>query len=107
MIASADEGGGLNLGFFDPGDVLEYSIQVDRRGDYVLDYRLASLNGSEGFEVLIDGEVVDRQTLAATGGWQTYVTQSSQPIRLAPGKHTLRFRSVGYQWNVNWFEVRR
>ncbi|MEM8679543.1 MAG: carbohydrate-binding protein, partial [Planctomycetota bacterium] len=62
--------------------------------------------GSKGFEVLVDDEVIDRQTVPATGGWQTYTTLSSSPVTLAKGQHQLRFRSVGNEWNINWFEIR-
>ena len=102
-----DEGGTLNLGFFDPGDSLEYRIRVERAGDHRIDYRLASQNGSDGFEVLLGDEVIDRQTVGATGAWQTYTTQTSPVIWLPEGEHLLRFRSVGNEWNLNWFEVRR
>lgn len=105
--ACGDEGGGLNLGFFDPGDVLEYRIAVSRSGNHTIDYRVASLTGSAGFEVLVDGKVVDTQKVPATGGWQSYETRRSAVIRLKEGEHTLTFRSVGNQWNINWFELKR
>lgn len=101
-----DEGGGTSLGFFDPDDFVEFNISVETAGEFTLNYRLASESGSEGFEVLIDGQVVDTQTLAATGGWQTYVTQTSPGFALSEGEHKLRFRSVGNQWNINWFELK-
>ncbi|MEM1451070.1 MAG: carbohydrate-binding protein [Planctomycetota bacterium] len=105
--ACGDEGGGVSLGYFDPGDTLEYRIVVESAGDYVLRYRLASLNGSEGFEVLVGDRVLDTQAVGATGGWQTYVDQSSGKVTLPAGEHTLRFRSIGSQWNLNWFEIGR
>ena len=102
-----DAGGGVNLGHFDPGDFVEYEILVDQAGEYTIDYRLASQAGSEGFEVLIDNQVVDKQTVPETGGWQSYQTQSSQLFSLSEGQHKLRFRSIGNQWNINWFELKR
>ena len=97
----------MNLGHFDPGDFVEYEILVDQAGEYIIDYRLASQAGSEGFEVLIDNQVVDKQTVPETGGWQSYQTQSSQLFSLSEGQHKLRFRSIGNQWNINWFELKR
>ncbi|MEM8712108.1 MAG: carbohydrate-binding protein, partial [Planctomycetota bacterium] len=105
--ACGDDGGGLNLGFFDPGDFLEYSIRVEEPGDYSIDYRLASESGSEGFEVLVGERTIDKQSVPATGGWQLYITQTSPKFRLEPGDYTLRFRSNGNQWNINWFEIKR
>ena len=102
-----DTGGGLNLGCFDPDDFIEFNISVETAGDFTIDYRLASQTGSQGFEVLIDDRVVDTQTLEATGGWQTYITKTSASFALSPGKHKLRFRSIGNEWNINWFEIKR
>ena len=101
-----DTGGTLNIGYFDPKDFIDFNISVKTTGNFIIDYRLASESGSEGFEVLIDNQVVDKQTVAATGGWQTYVTQTSPSFALGSGKHTLRFRSIGMQWNINWFEIK-
>lgn len=107
LEACGDAGGGESLGFFDPGDHLEYTIRVDRPGKHHLDLRVASLNGSEGFEVLVDGEVVDTVKVGATGGWQTYTTQRSATFDLKKGEHRLCLRSVGHQWNINWLELKR
>jgi beta-glucanase (GH16 family) len=103
--ACGDEGGTLNLGFFDPGDTVDFRISVETAGDFTIAYRLASEPGSEGFQVLIDNELVITQSLEATGGWQVYVTKSSPSFPLEAGVHTLRFLSVGSQWNINWFEL--
>ena len=102
-----DAGGSLNLGFFDPDDFVEYIIRVEKSGEYSVDYRLASETGSEGFEVLLDDQAMDKQTVPATGGWQTYQTQASPSFSLNEGEHKLRFRSIGDQWNINWFEVKK
>ena len=101
-----DSGGGRNLGYFDPDDFVEYEIQVTQPGQYTIDYRLASETGSKGFEVLVDEIVIDKQSVPQTGGWQTYQTQSSQAFKLTEGTHKVRFRSIGNQWNLNWFELK-
>jgi len=103
----SDAGGGSNLGYFEPNDFVEYQIRVETPGEYTIDYRLASESGSEGFEVLINDQVVDKQMVAKTGGWQTYQNQSSQKFSLSVGQHALRFRSIGNQWNINWFELKK
>lgn len=100
-----DEGGGQNIGWVDPGDFLGYTITVPSDGTYHIDYRLASSGGSDGFELSIDGTVVDVQTLSDTGGWQNWVTQSSADFELTAGEHTLRFDFVGGAINFNWFKV--
>ena len=105
LEATADEDGGENVGFVDPGDFLEYTIVAPEAGTYSIDYRLASSGGSDGFELSIDGVLVDSQTLSDTGGWQEWVTQSSVQFDLAAGSHILRFDFVGGSININWFEL--
>jgi len=56
---------------------------------------------------LIDDVVVDTRAVEATGGWQTWVTKSSGTFALTAGNHTLRFRSLGKEWNINWFEIKK
>jgi endoglucanase len=103
--ACSDTGGGQDVGYFDAGDFMEFKISVATAGDYTFDYRLATQPGSSGFEVLVDDVVVDTQAVATTGGWQTWVTVTSPTIALTAGNHTLRFNSVGKEWNINWLSV--
>jgi len=100
-----DEGGGQNVGYIDPGDFLQYTITAPADGSYYIDYRLASSGGSDGFELSIDGVVVDIQTLADTGGWQNWITQSGAGFEMTAGQHTVRFDFVGGAININWFKV--
>ncbi|RLB04773.1 MAG: hypothetical protein DRI97_13160 [Bacteroidetes bacterium] len=41
-----NEGGGMNVGWIDPGDWLDYYVDVQITGRYKLDYRIASLFAS-------------------------------------------------------------
>ena len=100
-----DAGGGLNLGFFDPGDTVEFKVTAETPGTFQLRYRVASRPGSEGFEVLIDGQAVDRVKVPATGDWQVYQTLQGASTRLTAGEHRVTFRAVGNEWNFNWFEL--
>ncbi|WP_231591815.1 cellulase family glycosylhydrolase [Cellvibrio sp. pealriver] len=105
--ASGDIGGGTNVGHFEAGDYIEFKIKAESDGNYTIDYRLASQTGSTGFEVLIDDVVVDTMDLEATGGWQTYITKTGKSFAMTAGNHTLRFRSIGKEWNLNWFEIKK
>ncbi|WP_073213233.1 cellulase family glycosylhydrolase [Massilia sp. CF038] len=102
----SDTGGGLNLGHFDADDYVEYKISIATAGNFTIDYRVASANGSAGFEVWVDGvKAVGAMAVPNTGGWQTWVTQTSVPVALTTGEHTLRLKSVGKEWNLNWLKV--
>ena len=64
---------------------------------------MASQTGSDGFTLTLDGNIIDTVNVAATGGWQSWLTQSSSVI-LPAGQHTLRLDAIGAEWNLNWFE---
>ena len=63
--ASTDSGGGTgggeNIGYVDIGDWLEFNIDVQTSGTYLIEYRLASATGSNGFTTLINGVQIDQQ----------------------------------------------
>lgn len=102
----SDTGGGQDVGHFDPDDWIEFKISVASAGNFTIDYRLATANGSTGFEVWVDGvKAVNVMAVPNTGGWQTWVTQTSAPFAMTAGNHTLRLKSVGKEWNLNWLKV--
>jgi len=102
----SDNGGGQNVGYFDPDDYIEFKIQVATAGSFSIDYRLASGAGSTGFEVWVDGaKALDVMAVPNTGGWQAWVTQTSAAFPLAAGNHTLRLKSIGKEWNLNWLRL--
>ncbi|MAH73941.1 MAG: 1,4-beta-D-glucan glucohydrolase [Porticoccaceae bacterium] len=102
--STSDVSGGSNVGYLDPGDWVEYRIDVVEEGNYIIEYRLSSFGGSDGFVVRFDNENIDSQTVRDTGGWQDWVTQTSQ-IRLAAGQNILRLNAVGGGWNINWIRI--
>jgi endoglucanase len=99
--ATTDSGGGNNVGFADPGDWLEYSVNISQAGNYLVEYRLASQDGSNGFTVSVNGDVIDTVVVANTGGWQTWATQSNT-VDLPAGEHTIKVDALDEQWNLNW-----
>ena len=100
---TVDMGAGLNIGFADLGDWLEYTVNVTQTGNYQIKYRLASQNGSDGFTLTLNENIIDTVAVAATGGWQTWSTQSNTVV-LPVGQHTLRLDAIGGEWNLNWLE---
>ncbi|MGK0293311.1 MAG: hypothetical protein ACI9U1_001705 [Porticoccaceae bacterium] len=105
LEVTTDEGGGQNVGFLGAGDYLVYTINAPGIGAYSLDYRVASAGGSEGFEVSIDGVLVDSQTIPDTGDWQNWTTLTSQQFELVVGLYTLQIDFLGGNQNLNWFEL--
>ena len=106
--ASTDSGGGTgggrNIGYVDTGDWLQYNIDVQTPGSYLIEYRVASDLGSSGFATLINGTEIDRQSVPNTGGWQNWVTQSAT-VDLQAGEQVLRINALGPSWNLNWIRL--
>lgn len=98
---AGDEGGGFNIGHFEIDRWVEYDVKVLEAGEYTVSYRLATLPGSDGFELQFDGVTVDTVSVPVTGGWQDYVTVTST-VTLTEGQQTMRFVSQGKEWNFNW-----
>ena len=106
--ASTDSGGGTgggrNIGYVDTGDWLQYNIDVQTPGSYLIEYRLASDLGSSGFATLINGTEIDRQSVPNTGGWQNWTTLSAT-VDLQAGEQVLRINALGPSWNMNWIRL--
>ncbi|HET6410238.1 MAG TPA: carbohydrate-binding protein [Chthoniobacteraceae bacterium] len=106
--ATTDAGGGFNLGWIEqPGEWLEYTIDVAVAGMYQLRFRTArQLAGTSTIRAYVDG--VDKTgdiTIPSTGGWQTWETVTKSGVSLEAGIHYLRIELVGTDFNLNWIEI--
>lgn len=104
LEATADNNGGQNVGFIDEGDWMKYDVDVTDSACYIAEYRIATQDGSDGFEMSFAGEVVDTVVAPPTGGWQSWLTVSSA-VELDAGAQTMRFEALGNgSVNINWFK---
>jgi len=101
-----DLGGGLNVGYIDNGDWMEYTINPAATGTYTMKFRLASQNAGAQFQVRrSNGTVIATVNVPHTGGWQTWET-TSQDVSLNAGTQTIRLVSMNAtNWNINWLEI--
>lgn len=103
---TADDGGGQNIAYLDPGDYLDYAVNITRPGAYQISYRTASQFATGGIELqLVDGagnvSVVQNASFPITGDWQNWVT-TSEMADLPEGRYTLRVRITEAPFNLNW-----
>lgn len=103
---TGDVGGGQNIGWIDQGDFIEYTVNIPSTGEYLIQYRVAGLWDTLGFENRIGGVLVDTQAMDSTGDWQNWVTQSSV-INLIAGEQTMRFDFIDGPININWIRLTR
>lgn len=107
---TTDTGGGLNVGYTDSGDYLDYIIDSDIEGYFQVDYRISSESAGGGLSLLTVGSIgltteVDRVSFPATGGWQRWSTVQGGLIHLKRGLTTLRLQANGSQFNINWIRL--
>ncbi len=103
--ASLDAGGGTDLGYTDPGDYLDYLINVDGPGIYAVNYRISSLSAAGQIEMQLVGESTTSLhtiDLPVTGGWQTWTTVTKN-VQFPAGQYILRLLIKKSGFNINWF----
>lgn len=102
--AVSDLNGGLDEGWIDTGDWMDYRVNVPATGTYKVRLRVASPTGPTGAIQLKNGTtVLATYNVPNTGGWQNWTT-ISQDVTLSAGVQTLRVYAVAGGWNINSIE---
>jgi len=90
LEATTDAGGGQNVGYCDPGDWMDYTINVPADGQYTVELRVASLSKTGALSLKNGTTTLATVALPnGTGGWQTW-TALSKTVSLKAGNQTLR-----------------
>lgn len=100
---SGDTGGGLNVGYIDDNDWMDYNVNVTTSGTYTVNFRIASLNGSAKLQLMKGSSILTTIDVPKTGGWQNWQTVTGT-ITLSAGTQTIRLFSLKGGWNVNWMD---
>ena len=101
---TTDAGGGLNVGYLDPGDWMAYTVTVPTAGRYTIQYRVASLSGGGQISLEQNSGTTRLGTLAvpSTGGWQNWTT-ISHTVTLSAGKQDIAIGVPAGGYNINWW----
>jgi len=106
---TSDNGGGLNIGYTNPGDYVDYLVNVEADYEYNIKLRVAaeSNSGRVAFYTVSNQAEETRISeilLPVTNGWQNWVNVTSS-IQLPKGNYTLRMRIINGDFNMNWIEL--
>ena len=106
---TSDNGGGLNIGYTNPGDYVDYLVNVEADYEYNIKLRVAAESNSGRvafYTVSNQGEEtrISEILLPVTNGWQNWVNVTSS-IQLPRGNYTLRMRIINGDFNMNWIEL--
>lgn len=96
----SDVGAGLDVGYLETNDYMEYYVDARYSGIYKVQYRVAG-SGSGSFNLLEDGVTRSTINVPSTGGYQTWTTISGNTY-LNAGKHALRVSIAKGGWNINY-----
>ena len=102
---TSDNGGGLNIGYTNPGDYVDYLVNVEADYEYNIKLRVAAESNSGRvafYTVSNQGEEtrISEILLPVTNGWQNWVNVTSS-IQLPKGNYTLRMRIINGDF---WFK---
>ncbi len=98
-----DIGGGLNVGWIDPGDWMEYIIEVTQSGQYDL---ISRISGNAGGTLLIkfNNNIQVQVHYTSTGGWQNWQDFSSE-VYLEQGTYVMTAVAQSAGFNINYFDI--
>ena len=109
--ATADAGGGYDVGWTRPGEWLQYTVNVTADGQYDVMLRLASTGSGGVLHLDVDGvNATGAIQVPNTGGWQAWSTVTVRGVPLGAGTRRLRLAfdangSTGGVGNVNRIEL--
>ncbi|WP_163215708.1 glycosyl hydrolase [Clostridium thermarum] len=95
--------GGLNVGWIDTGDWMDYNINVPTAGTYTVSYRVASTSAAGSIQLRNGAAVLATTVVPNTGDWQAWTTVTAT-VNLTVGNQTLRLYAASGGFNVNWIQ---
>lgn len=102
---TGDTGGGLNVGWIDTGDWLDYAIENTSTNTlFDVTFRLASINTGCKMDCYIDNNKLGSINVPNTGNWQTYQSVNGS-LNITPGKHYLKLVASVGGFNINYFNL--
>jgi hypothetical protein len=104
LETTTDAGAGQNVGYCDPGDWLDYTINVQTAGQYLVELRVASLNKTGALSLKSGtAQLASFALPSGTGGWQIWTTVS-KIVTLDEGNQVIRLEVTGKEININWLK---
>jgi len=99
--STTDLGGGLNVGWIDYGDWLQYFVSFENTGTYRIDYRVAAESQNGIITLQNNGDVIQSTLLPVTGGWQNWETVSTE-VEMEAGEYFITLFAAQGGFNINW-----
>ncbi len=93
--------GSENIGWLEPGEWLEYTIEVENTGLYDVEIRAGSINSAGRFKLLFNGEErTGEVAVPLTGSWTNFTSISLSDIQLYSTDQIMRIHIINGQFNM-------
>ena len=105
-IDENDESKGYAIGYTNAGEWLEYTIKVEKEGEYPISANVASGSATSSFRLFVDGSpVTDTIPVPKTADndWSVYKVIEAGSTTLTAGEHIVRLEITGSYANIDWF----
>lgn len=96
---------GLVIGYTEPGDWVEYTVDFKQKGPYTIKAVVSSANENSSFKLYVDDiPITDEMFVPKTGedSWDTYQEIGGKVDSVSTGKHILKVESVGGWFNLDY-----
>ncbi len=93
---------GYVVGYIQPGEWLEYTVNVPSDGNYRFFTDAATTYSNRSFSILLNGTVKGNIQVPVTGSWNTFERAYSQYTNLTAGDYVLRIQTDSAE---AWFDL--
>lgn len=94
---------GYAVGYTQPGEWLEFTVDVKTADDYLFRANVASGLEGSGFKLYVDGKAVTDTVKVPKGNdWDTYGTIDGKIGKVSAGKHVIKVEITGAYANIDW-----
>ena len=98
-------GTGMVIGYTEPGDWLEYTVNFEKKGPYAIRANVSSGYATSSFRLYVDDvPITDTLMVPQTGDekWDTYVEIGGKVDSVSIGKHILKLEVTGAYFNLDY-----
>ena len=96
---------GYAVGYTIKDEWMEYTVNVEKTGDYVVSAYVASGSDNSGFQLFVDDGAILEQVQVENGGdWDTYSLVECGTVNLEAGEHILKVLITGSYVNIDYLE---
>ena len=103
------------IGYTQTGEWIEYTVEVEKDGDYVVESRVASGSNGAAFTLYMDNTFIipgDDGTpggfvnVPNTGDWETFTTVETKLNKLSKGVHVLKLEITGDWVDLDYMDFK-